>query len=149
MFFITNGKFFTYFLVQETYLLYYCSVELIQYPTNPHEMKLITYIPNTFLSLTSVTFLFRQNSKQINTAISINNIISLLLDFKSVVLLNFQKGLSFLISINKTPYISKNIQRFILVGWIGRPRFSLLLLYCPHNNSVKDLIAVEFITQSY
>lgn len=84
-------------------------------------MKLITFKPNTFLSLASATFYFTQKSKDIITVISVNNINSLLVKIGGIVLSSLQNCVGLILLKNKIPYISKNIQRFILVGWIDRP----------------------------
>ena len=83
-------------------------------------MKLLTYRPITFLSLTSATSFFTTKSKEFITVISVNNINNLLVRLRSVAL-STQKMVGFFLLKNSTPYISKNIQRFILVGWIDRP----------------------------
>ena len=84
-------------------------------------MKLITYKPNTFLTPTGAKYFFTKKSKDISTVISVNNINSLLVKFEMKVLSFAQKSVGFFIRKNSTPQISKNIQRFILVGWIDRP----------------------------
>ena len=84
-------------------------------------MKLVTYRPITFLPLLSDTPFFTLNSKGFISVISVNNINNLLVEFGSETLKNFQMSVGLFNIKNKTAYISKNIQRFILVGWIDRP----------------------------
>ncbi|OIQ37219.1 MAG: hypothetical protein BM563_09215 [Bacteroidetes bacterium MedPE-SWsnd-G1] len=84
-------------------------------------MKLITYKPNTFLSLTCVNSIYAKKSEDFTTVISVNNINSLLVKIECIVLSIVQRSVGFLTIKNSIPQISKNIQRFILVGWIDRP----------------------------
>ena len=84
-------------------------------------MELITYRPDTLLSLLSAKPFFTLNSKGFITVISVNNINNLLVKFGSETLKSFQRSVGLFIIKNKIAYISKNIQRFILVGWIDRP----------------------------
>jgi len=84
-------------------------------------MKLITYRPNTLLSLLSAMPFFTPNGKGFITVISVNNINNLLVEFGSETLKNFQMSVGLFNIKYKIAYISKNIQRFILVGWIDRP----------------------------
>ena len=85
-------------------------------------MKLITYGPNTFLPLYSAKPSFALNSKIFITVISVNNIYNLLVKFGSEAFnKNLQKSFGLFNLKNKIAHISKDIQRFILVGWIDRP----------------------------
>ena len=84
-------------------------------------MKLISYRPNTFLSLSCVESSFALKSKEISTVISVNNINNLLVKLRFEILKNIQKGVGFFHFKNNLILLNKNIRRFILVGWIDRP----------------------------
>ena len=84
-------------------------------------MKIISYRPNTFLSLSSEKSGFTLKSKEISTVISVNNINNLLVKLRFDVLKNIQRSVGFFYFKNNIIPINKNIRRFILVGWIDRP----------------------------